>query len=384
MSGDISSIGISGEISNFARKEETRYHSFSSINLKIGRIRPLMKKMFFTVILGLLAFVLFFYLLPLYKDAVKITRIKEKLNIISSTTEQVKFNLKPELYAGNGSIIPPNTIGVVGAASLDVDLSDRLLIRFIPESQFKIDLNSDKTYSITLISGGFAFKKSGPGSLKEIIAPIGKIILKGTKGIVTKNSIAISEGSATLNNYEIKTGEVFSGGHKKRLNRPQMKEISVEIEKIKSSKHKNVFANMLEFLPKFEAEINSNSKIAENPALDTSVKEEPSKAQPSKKGFIKDLFLGKTKVYCDMYLLRMAISHDRYFDPNMHFPPSLANLSDEHARARTIDPWGTPYKYTVESNDYFDLRSSGPDKILGTQDDIILFDKKAKTGFWQL
>lgn len=35
-----------------------------------------------------------------------------------------------------------------------------------------------------------------------------------------------------------------------------------------------------------------------------------------------------------------------------------------------VDPWGTGIKYTLSSDGTFELRSAGPDKFFGTEDDI--------------
>ena len=46
-------------------------------------------------------------------------------------------------------------------------------------------------------------------------------------------------------------------------------------------------------------------------------------------------------------------------------PPSL------NAKGELIDPWGTPYFFHQISGDDMEIRSAGPDKIMGTSDDIV-------------
>ena len=46
-------------------------------------------------------------------------------------------------------------------------------------------------------------------------------------------------------------------------------------------------------------------------------------------------------------------------------PPSI------NAKGELIDPWGTPYFFHQISGDDMEIHSAGPDKIMGTADDII-------------
>lgn len=46
-------------------------------------------------------------------------------------------------------------------------------------------------------------------------------------------------------------------------------------------------------------------------------------------------------------------------------PPSI------NSKGELIDPWGTPYFFHQISGDHMQIISAGPDKILGTPDDII-------------
>jgi len=62
------------------------------------------------------------------------------------------------------------------------------------------------------------------------------------------------------------------------------------------------------------------------------------------------------------------------------FPTSLEELTKPRTdgwppflkKKRMIDPWGKPMKYELKGNS-FTLRSSGPDRIMGTEDDITYY-----------
>ncbi len=55
--------------------------------------------------------------------------------------------------------------------------------------------------------------------------------------------------------------------------------------------------------------------------------------------------------------------------------PVHANFSQDaptlNAKGELIDPWGTPYFFHQISGDHMQIISAGPDKILGTADDIV-------------
>ena len=42
-----------------------------------------------------------------------------------------------------------------------------------------------------------------------------------------------------------------------------------------------------------------------------------------------------------------------------------------NAKGELIDPWGTPYFFHQISGDVMEIHSAGPDKIMGTADDIV-------------
>jgi hypothetical protein len=42
-----------------------------------------------------------------------------------------------------------------------------------------------------------------------------------------------------------------------------------------------------------------------------------------------------------------------------------------NSKGELIDPWGTPYFFHQISGDHMEIHSAGPDKIMGTADDII-------------
>ena len=43
-----------------------------------------------------------------------------------------------------------------------------------------------------------------------------------------------------------------------------------------------------------------------------------------------------------------------------------------NAKGELIDPWGTPYFFHQLSGDHMEIHSAGPDKIMGTDDDLVL------------
>lgn len=75
----------------------------------------------------------------------------------------------------------------------------------------------------------------------------------------------------------------------------------------------------------------------------------------------------------------LATAIDAYEVDNDHFPTNLTVLGGRppfgmpytKAQDSLVDPWGTPYSYSVHSNRY-DLRSAGPDLRLQTADDVML------------
>jgi general secretion pathway protein G len=52
------------------------------------------------------------------------------------------------------------------------------------------------------------------------------------------------------------------------------------------------------------------------------------------------------------------------------WPTSLEVLAGKELDRVPRDPWGTPYVYTT-SNDSFDVRSCGPDRVPGGGDDVV-------------
>ena len=52
------------------------------------------------------------------------------------------------------------------------------------------------------------------------------------------------------------------------------------------------------------------------------------------------------------------------FTPDQNLPPL-------NAKGELIDPWGTPYFFHQLSGDDMEIHSAGPDKIMGTADDIV-------------
>ena len=53
---------------------------------------------------------------------------------------------------------------------------------------------------------------------------------------------------------------------------------------------------------------------------------------------------------------------------------TLAPLDGQqlNEKGELIDPWGTPYFFHQLSGDHMEIHSAGPDKVLGTADDLVL------------
>lgn len=59
---------------------------------------------------------------------------------------------------------------------------------------------------------------------------------------------------------------------------------------------------------------------------------------------------------------------EQFIEKNGRAPTRLSDLP-----APQVDPWGTPYYFTVRSlgeHPYIDVLSAGPDRLLGTDDDV--------------
>ena len=41
-------------------------------------------------------------------------------------------------------------------------------------------------------------------------------------------------------------------------------------------------------------------------------------------------------------------------------------------KGELVDPWGTPYFFHQLSGDHMEIHSAGPDKIMGTADDLVI------------
>ena len=48
----------------------------------------------------------------------------------------------------------------------------------------------------------------------------------------------------------------------------------------------------------------------------------------------------------------------------------MMSATDSSPRKPKPDPWGTPYQYTSEEGASYTVTSAGPDRRLGTEDDI--------------
>jgi len=335
----------------------------------------------FIILASLLFAFAILYLHPLYKSATEVARIKSGMNIVSATESHAKIKIKPSLFIGEGAIIPFDLPVKVGPTPLDVDLSDRSLVRFTPESTFRIVRNEDAKYTIYLHSGEMYFKRSKIGNFKAIRAPRQAVFLKGTEGYASESETKLIAGIALLNGtLELKALEAWSNQVKKALTQEDIDEINKALDDLNESDQKDVIANMFEYIPKIADEINQNTLavLKEEESKPTTKEIPPPSQEETSKDTTTDnilyrYLLKKVKVYRDMYILRMAISYDRVFDSGLQFPSSIEQINDPIASQITHDPWQTHYLYTTEGNSYFNLRSAGRDRTMYTRDDIILF-----------
>ena len=78
-------------------------------------------------------------------------------------------------------------------------------------------------------------------------------------------------------------------------------------------------------------------------------------------------------------LSSLATAIEAYESDNGIYPPNLKSLGGNppsvasyvKAQEWLLDPWNTLYSYSASSNGY-DLRSAGPDRKIGSPDDITL------------
>jgi len=356
-----------------------------------------MKKFFFLIFVLFILVVIFlaFLFIPLYKSAKHIANQKMVFNTISNTKGHAEISLNPTLFAGKGAIIPLNTLINVGPASIDVDMSDRSMIRFSPKSKFKILQKSKKNYSIKLLQGGLAFSKNEGGSFKGVITPKNKVLLTGTQGMISVNGVKILTGSAQVNG-KIKIGpnEAFKGGERIKLDPQIAQKVATLVNNIKPSDQKDVWSNVKEHLPKFYEEISINQsslRDIEKPKTTTSESTEteelpvPISINPLDKfkNYIEEYFKKKIEAYNEMYMLRLAVTTERYYKADLSFPATIDNLMMADP-GMTHDPWGTHYLYTLGGPAGFNLRSAGPDRAMNTADDIVLFTTSSPHSAWIL
>ena len=65
----------------------------------------------------------------------------------------------------------------------------------------------------------------------------------------------------------------------------------------------------------------------------------------------------------------LALAIASYELENDYLPDTLEQLNFPRNRI-PVDAWGTPFRYTKFDEETFEVRSAGPDKIMGTEDDI--------------
>ncbi|MDD4909293.1 MAG: type II secretion system protein GspG [Candidatus Omnitrophica bacterium] len=66
----------------------------------------------------------------------------------------------------------------------------------------------------------------------------------------------------------------------------------------------------------------------------------------------------------------LAIALDMYELDTGAYPKTLAELSPKYLKKLQKDPWDQEYHYAQKGTNEYELRSCGPDKNCGGQDDI--------------
>ena len=69
-------------------------------------------------------------------------------------------------------------------------------------------------------------------------------------------------------------------------------------------------------------------------------------------------------------LVSHGLNHGKY-PSGISYGALLGELPDLPPNMMTIDPWGEDYLYESDGRSYL-LRSSGPDKMMDTDDDIVI------------
>lgn len=332
------------------------------------------------------------YMFPVYRSAGIIAGQKANLNIIARTESRLEIHIKPLLYAGEGAIVPFGTLVVVGPTSADLDMSDRSLIRFVPESRFELINEGKRRYSIKLIKGGFVFNRSKSGGLKSVRTALGDIEMKGTEGFISDTKVSITQGEVIIDeDNTVSANQTYTDTGKDDLSAEDMEKINTLLSSLAESDQKDTWQNFVTYLPLFRQDIVDNTTLLKEPpkeetpaTAEEKTEEEISKEEADWYNFLLDLFKKKIDVYVDMYVLRLAITTDRYFNYDLSFPSSIESLNDEDASRRTHDPWGTRYLYTIGGDAGFNLKSAGPDTTMNTQDDIVLFTNESPGVFWRI
>lgn len=70
-------------------------------------------------------------------------------------------------------------------------------------------------------------------------------------------------------------------------------------------------------------------------------------------------------------LRRLKDTVEKYQRQNKKLPASLEDLVPRYIDRIVPDPWGNAYLYT-RSSETFEVRSAGPDKVPGTEDDVTI------------
>ena len=77
--------------------------------------------------------------------------------------------------------------------------------------------------------------------------------------------------------------------------------------------------------------------------------------------------MGENPVGTNAEIMRALMGHNPH--QAMLGPPDGQTLNDN---GELVDPWGTPYFFHQLSRDRMEVHSAGPDRIMGTSDDVVV------------
>jgi hypothetical protein len=77
--------------------------------------------------------------------------------------------------------------------------------------------------------------------------------------------------------------------------------------------------------------------------------------------------MGENPVGTNAEIMRALMGHNPH--QAMLGPPEGQSLN---SNGELVDPWGTPYFFHQLSGNHMEIHSAGPDKIMGTADDLVI------------